>query len=144
MRLRRGLWAETGHGSDRFTNVCALVFVCDIPFFQLILVEIHILNCCFSNILCRYAEKQVGYVACGVFLNEKDELLRLVINSVRTDLISRNEAFQCLALEFVANGKLLISLNSITKKHSSSACAVTLLGPSYGILFQFRFFFKRI
>ena len=40
-----------------------------------------------------------------MFLNEKDELLRLVINSVRNDLISRNEAFQCLALEFVANGK---------------------------------------
>lgn len=126
---------------------------------------------------CRYAEKQVGYVACSVFLNEvrrlrlqgrsqglsvaparvkaaahagcapallrlpcrpwrgareppialgctkyrgsvafthalpqlaacvqKDEFLRLVINSVRNDLISRNEAFQCLALDFVANG----------------------------------------
>ena len=83
----------------------------------------------------------MGYVACGVFLTEKDELLRLVINSVRTDLISRNEAFQCLALEFVANGKLLISLNSIAKKHSSSACAVTLLVPRYGILFQFKGFF---
>lgn len=50
-----------------------------------------------------YAEKQVGYVACAVFLNEKDEFLRLVINSVRNDLISRNEAFQCLALDFIAN-----------------------------------------
>ena len=45
----------------------------------------------------------MGYVACGVLLNEKDELLRLVINSVRNDLLSRNEAFQCLALHFVAN-----------------------------------------
>ena len=94
---------------------------------------------------CRYAEKQVGYVACSVFLNEvrrlskaksarvrtkwwgasanaapcarlgavpplsrraqKDEFLRLVINSVRNDLISRNEAFQCLALDFIANGE---------------------------------------
>lgn len=50
-----------------------------------------------------YAQKQVGYVACSVLLNEKDEFLRLVINSVRNDLISRNEAFQCLALDFVAN-----------------------------------------
>lgn len=58
------------------------------------------------ELLRRYAEKQVGYVACGVFLNEKDELLRLIINSVRNDLISRNEAFQCLALEFIANGKI--------------------------------------
>jgi hypothetical protein len=69
----------------------------------------NLLNQCISPllILFRYAEKQVGYVACGIFLNEKDELLRLVINSVRNDLISRNEAFQCLALEFVANGTLL-------------------------------------
>lgn len=51
-----------------------------------------------------YAEKQVGYVACSVFLNERDEFLRLVINSVRNDLISRNETFQCLALDFVSNG----------------------------------------
>jgi AP-2 complex subunit alpha len=51
-----------------------------------------------------YAEKQVGYVVCGMFLCENDELLRLVINSVRSDLLSRNEAFQCLALEFTANG----------------------------------------
>ena len=50
-----------------------------------------------------YAEKQVGYVVCGLFLSENDALLRLVINSVRTDLLSRNEAFQCLALEFTAN-----------------------------------------
>lgn len=50
-----------------------------------------------------FAEKQVGYVACGFFLNEKDELLRLVINSVRNDLVSRNEAFQSLALDFIAN-----------------------------------------
>lgn len=39
-----------------------------------------------------------------MFLSENDELLRLVINSVRSDLLSRNEAFQCLALEFAANG----------------------------------------
>ena len=46
----------------------------------------------------------MGYVACSIFLNEKDEFLRLVINSVRNDLISRNEAYQCLALDFIANG----------------------------------------
>ena len=50
-----------------------------------------------------YAEKHVGYMACSIFLNEKDELLRLVTNSVRNDLTSRNEAFQSLALNFAAN-----------------------------------------
>jgi len=51
----------------------------------------------------RYAEKQVGYLACALLLTEKDDFLRLVINSVRSDLVSRNEAFQCLALAFIAN-----------------------------------------
>jgi len=51
----------------------------------------------------RYAEKQVGYLACALLLTEKDEFLRLVINSVRSDLVSRNEPFQCLALAFIAN-----------------------------------------
>ena len=35
---------------------------------------------------------------------QKDEFLRLIINSIRNDLISRNEAFHCLALGFVGNG----------------------------------------
>lgn len=35
---------------------------------------------------------------------QKDEFLRLIINSIRNDLISRNEAFQCLALGFIGNG----------------------------------------
>jgi hypothetical protein len=39
-------------------------------------------------------------------MTQKDEFLRLIINSVRNDLISRNEAFQCLALGFVGNGAL--------------------------------------
>ena len=77
---------------------------------------------------CRYAEKQVGYMACAILLNEVrllqllcadcgplhvscrpvvqiDEFLRLIINSIRNDLISRNEAFQCLALGFIGNGR---------------------------------------
>ena len=37
---------------------------------------------------------------------QKDEFLRLIINSIRNDLISRNESFQCLALGFVGNGEL--------------------------------------
>lgn len=35
---------------------------------------------------------------------QKDEFLRLIINSIRNDLISRNEAFQALALSFIGNG----------------------------------------
>ena len=51
----------------------------------------------------KYSEKQVGYTVASVLLNETHEFLRLVINSVREDIISRSEIFQCLGLNFVAN-----------------------------------------
>ena len=51
----------------------------------------------------RYAEKQVGYTVTSVLLNETHDFLRLVINSVREDIISRSETFQCLGLSLVAN-----------------------------------------
>ncbi len=54
---------------------------------------------------------------------QKDEFLRLVINSVRNDLISRNEAFQCLALDFVANGGWRVA---ITACHFLSGAAALL------------------
>lgn len=76
----------------------------------------------------RYAEKQVGYVACAIFLNEKDELLRLVINSVRNDLISRNETFQCLALEFTANGGCRMPL-ALPSAHTHSRAIIP--GPRH-------------
>lgn len=41
---------------------------------------------------------------------QKDEFLRLIINSIRNDLISRNEAFQCLALGFIGNGQSLLTI----------------------------------
>ncbi|KAK3247659.1 hypothetical protein CYMTET_42846 [Cymbomonas tetramitiformis] len=51
----------------------------------------------------KYAEKQVGYIVTSVMINEGHEFLRLVINSIRNDLIGRNETYQCLALTCVAN-----------------------------------------
>eukprot|EP00775_Hariotina_reticulata_P003331 gene3331-3608_t len=51
----------------------------------------------------KYSEKQVGYMACSILMNEKDDFLRLAINGIHNDLVSRNEAFQSLALTFVAN-----------------------------------------
>ena len=51
----------------------------------------------------KYAEKQVGYTVTAVLLNETHEFLRLVINSVRDDVIGRNETNQCLGLALVAN-----------------------------------------
>ncbi|KAK9153797.1 hypothetical protein Sjap_001277 [Stephania japonica] len=51
----------------------------------------------------KYPEKQVGYIVTSCLLNENHDFLRLAINSVRNDIIGRNETFQCLALTMVGN-----------------------------------------
>ncbi|KAK0634906.1 adaptin N terminal region-domain-containing protein [Bombardia bombarda] len=51
----------------------------------------------------KYSEKQIGYLAMTLFLHEKHELLHLVVNSIRKDLLDHNELFNCLALHAIAN-----------------------------------------
>jgi len=51
----------------------------------------------------KYPEKQVGYIVTSCLLNENNDFLRMVINTVRNDIIGRNETFQCLALTMVGN-----------------------------------------
>eukprot|EP00741_Cyanophora_paradoxa_P020808 tig00021312_g20087.t1 len=51
----------------------------------------------------KYSEKQVGYLATSLLLNEESELLRLIINAIRNDIVSKNENFMALALTSVAN-----------------------------------------
>ncbi|XP_074573018.1 AP-2 complex subunit alpha-1-like [Curcuma longa] len=51
----------------------------------------------------KYPEKQVGYIVTSSLLNENHDFLRIVINTVRNDIIGRNETFQCLALTMVGN-----------------------------------------
>eukprot|EP00798_Chlamydomonas_sp_ICE-L_P020227 gene20227-26980_t len=51
----------------------------------------------------KYKDKQVGYMACSLLLREDDDFLRLAINGIKSDLNSRNEAFECLALNFVGS-----------------------------------------
>ncbi|XP_039034276.1 AP-2 complex subunit alpha-2-like [Hibiscus syriacus] len=46
----------------------------------------------------KYPEKQVGYIVTSCLLNENHDFLRLAINTVRNDIIGRNETSQCLAL----------------------------------------------
>jgi AP-2 complex subunit alpha len=46
---------------------------------------------------------QVGYIVTSCLLNENNDFLRMVINTVRNDIIGRNETFQCLALTMVGN-----------------------------------------
>lgn len=51
----------------------------------------------------KYSEKQIGYLAVTLFLHEQHELLHLVVNSIRKDLLDYNELNNCLALHAVAN-----------------------------------------
>jgi len=51
----------------------------------------------------KYSEKNVGYVGVSLLLIEHTDMLRMCINTIRNDLKSRNEIFQCLALTCVAN-----------------------------------------
>lgn len=51
----------------------------------------------------KYSEKQIGYLAVTLFLHEEHELIHLVINSIRKDLLDHNELNNCLALHAIAN-----------------------------------------
>ncbi|CAK8991720.1 AP-2 complex subunit alpha-2 (100 kDa coated vesicle protein C) (Adaptor protein complex AP-2 subunit alpha-2) (Adaptor-related protein complex 2 subunit alpha-2) (Alpha-adaptin C) (Alpha2-adaptin) (Clathrin assembly protein complex 2 alpha-C large chain) (Plasma membrane adaptor HA2/AP2 adaptin alpha C subunit) [Durusdinium trenchii] len=49
------------------------------------------------------SEKLVGYVAMGVLMGHDEDLARLVINTIRSDLVSGSAFAQRLALTFTAN-----------------------------------------
>lgn len=51
----------------------------------------------------KYSEKQIGYLAVTLFLHEQHDLLHLVVNSIRKDLLDHNEINNCLALHAIAN-----------------------------------------
>ncbi|KZF22779.1 Adaptor protein complex AP-2 alpha subunit [Xylona heveae TC161] len=51
----------------------------------------------------KYSEKQIGYLAVTLFFHEQHELLHLVVNSIRKDLLDYNELNNCLALHAIAN-----------------------------------------
>ncbi|XP_073158495.1 AP-2 complex subunit alpha-1-like [Henckelia pumila] len=46
---------------------------------------------------------RVGFIVTSCLLNENHDFFRLAINTVRDDIIGRNETFQCLALTLVGN-----------------------------------------
>lgn len=54
---------------------------------------------------------QVGYIVTSCLLNENHDFLRMVINTVRNDIIGRNETFQCLALTMVCSAIFALPLS---------------------------------
>mmetsp|Transcript_2698 Transcript_2698/g.7705 ORF Transcript_2698/g.7705 Transcript_2698/m.7705 type:complete len:1005 (+) Transcript_2698:224-3238(+) len=87
----------------------------------------------------KYSEKMVGYMACSLLLREGDELLRLIINSIKNDLTSNHDNFMCLAMgsictvggrefaETLAGDVQKILLDSRTKVFVRKKAALTLL-----------------
>jgi AP-2 complex subunit alpha len=51
----------------------------------------------------QFSEKQIGYLALGVLLNEEHQMIPLVVQSLSHDLAARSEYAQCLALTAIAN-----------------------------------------
>lgn len=93
----------------------------------------------------KYSEKCLGYLGCSILLKSSDELMTLVVNSIRNDLKSPEASHQCLALCCVANlggtefsealspdvVSLLMSSSSIAHVRKKAAlCARRLLPPN--------------
>lgn len=51
----------------------------------------------------KFSEKAAGYLAISLLLADNDNILRLVVNSIKTDMNSGNEQIAALALNTVAN-----------------------------------------
>ena len=51
----------------------------------------------------KFTEKHVGYLAASVLMRNADDMMTLIVNTIRQDLQSSNEHFQSLALCAVAN-----------------------------------------
>mmetsp|Transcript_150732 Transcript_150732/g.281113 ORF Transcript_150732/g.281113 Transcript_150732/m.281113 type:complete len:1012 (-) Transcript_150732:159-3194(-) len=51
----------------------------------------------------KFSEKNAGYLAISLLLSDNADILRLVVNSVKTDMTSHNEHIAALALNTVAN-----------------------------------------
>lgn len=51
----------------------------------------------------KFSEKNAGYLAISLLLSDNADILRLVVNSIKTDMTSQNEHIAALALNTVAN-----------------------------------------
>lgn len=128
-------------GYQKKKYVCKLLFIFllgnDIDFGHI--EAVNLLN---SN---KYSEKQIGYLFISVLMDADNELMRLVINNIRTDLHSRNPVFVNLALQCIANlgtkeiaealgnelPKMLVSAETLdVVKQSAALCLLKLFRSS--------------
>lgn len=128
---------KTLDGYQKKKYVCKLLFIFllghDIDFGHMEAV-----NLLSSN---KYTEKQIGYLFISVLVNANSELLRLIVQSIKNDLASRNPIHVNLALQCIANigskemaeafgaeiPKLLVSGDTIdVVKQSAALCLLRL------------------
>ncbi|ESO97508.1 hypothetical protein LOTGIDRAFT_203023 [Lottia gigantea] len=90
---------KTLDGYQKKKYVCKLLFIFllghDIDFGHMEAV-----NLLSSN---KYTEKQIGYLFISVLISASNDLMKLVIQCIRNDLVSRNPIHITLALQCVAN-----------------------------------------
>lgn len=93
----RGDKAIDGYQKKKY--VCKLLFIFllghDIDFGHMEAV-----NLLSSN---KYSEKQIGYLFISVLMNSNNDLMRLIIQSIKNDLSSKNPIHVNLALQCIAN-----------------------------------------
>lgn len=128
---------RTLDGYQKKKYVCKLLFIFllghDIDFGHMEAV-----NLLSSN---KYSEKQIGYLFISVLMNANNELMKLIIQSIKNDLSSRNPVHVNLALQCIANigsremaetfgneiPKLLVSGETIdVVKQSAALCLLRL------------------
>lgn len=136
---------KTLDGYQKKKYVCKLLFIFllghDIDFGHMEAV-----NLLSSN---KYTEKQIGYLFISVLVNTNSDLIRLIIQSIKNDLASRNPIHVNLALQCIANigskemaetfgteiPKLLVSGDTMdVVKQSAALCLLRLLRTSPEII----------
>nr|CAG4651585.1 EOG090X0109 [Triops cancriformis] len=132
---------KTLDGYQKKKYVCKLLFIFllghDIDFGHMEAV-----NLLSSN---KYTEKQIGYLFISVLVNTNSDLIRLIVQSIKNDLASRNPVHVNLALQCIANigskdmaetfgteiPKLLVQGDTIdVVKQSAALCLLRLLRTS--------------
>jgi AP-2 complex subunit alpha len=97
--IRQKFRGEKLDGYQKKKYVCKLLYIY-IQGYNVDFGHLEAVNLISAN---KYSEKQIGYLAVTLFLHEQHELLHLVVNSIRKDLLDHNELNNCLALHAIAN-----------------------------------------
>lgn len=87
------------NGYDKKKYVCKLLYIYILGW-NVDFGHLEAVNLISAN---KFSEKQIGYLAVTLFFHEEHELLHLVVNSIRKDLVIHNELYNSLALHAIAN-----------------------------------------